>query len=417
MQQKRVLVSLYRTMLKIVRDIDGEAHLNPSIRRIIVGSSNTSSDITLAAHHIVTRSQLQDWIRGQFRSSRKDDAKQRIHDAISGVQRLEQLFHSLQRDQKNEETTTTTTVPPDLPSIRRMEDKHCGIIDEVEWLPSIDEMLLDEILKDTTPQQTGSDPVVFPMFPLMSTFLEQDISYYDFPTPGCHPITLKIFEPRYRKMYEDMITTTASGKQQQQRQFVLPFAHPTVRGKFASHGLLLMLTHVREVADETNGLYQYVGNHIATKPIQIDSVLNPRDYQTKETYLKVKGHVLDHWTDENFPDVRSALERRINQGDDYADNLMKAWKAEGIWGLVRFWMAFMQRSTLDMEMKMSLEMQMHSKMKADPKENVREWMLDDPDIYKRKMQIITTIPKLLQGDKESNSRTLIQMIEATPSLR
>jgi hypothetical protein len=207
-------------------------------------------------------------------------------------------------------------------------------------------------------------------------------------------------------MYEDMIT---SGN----RSFVFPFAHPTVRGKFATHGLILMLTDVREIADETNGIYQYVGNHIVTKPIKIDAIMNPQAFRTKETYLKVKGQVLDLSTDETFPDVRAALERRINQGDKFADNLLKAWNAEGIWGLVRFWMAFMQRSTLDMEVKMSLEMQMHSNEKVDSKENIREitW---DPVIYRRKMHIITSIPKLLQGDGVWKSRALLQMIEASP---
>jgi hypothetical protein len=159
LKQKRVLVSLYRTMLKIVRDIDGEANLNPPIRRI------AGSDKTLA--HIATRDQLQDWIRGQFRKSVNVDSKKIIHDAIHGVQQLEQLFQSLQQIEQDEETTTPSST--DAPKTV-MEDWQRGIIDEVEWLPSIEEMV-SEILKDI-PQGSGE---VFPMFPLTSTLLEQDI--------------------------------------------------------------------------------------------------------------------------------------------------------------------------------------------------------------------------------------------------
>jgi len=45
----------------------------------------------------------------------------------------------------------------------------------------------------------------------------------------------------------------------------------------------LQVTNLNEIADDTNGKIQYLAQHVVTKPIIMEEILNPQVWATKET--------------------------------------------------------------------------------------------------------------------------------------
>jgi len=134
---------------------------------------------------------------------------------------------------------------------------------EIRWLPPLN------------PQRPEAEPseadgtMVLPLFPLGS------IAY----TPGSTQV-LNIFEPRYRKMYSDILMSGG-------RRFVTTMVNPDEPATLAEVGVVLYLEDLKEVSEQTNDAVKYVCSHrVLDSRVTIHRVLNPAESKTRETYMR-----------------------------------------------------------------------------------------------------------------------------------
>ncbi|KAL7507381.1 hypothetical protein ACHAXN_004574 [Cyclotella atomus] len=153
-------------------------------------------------------------------------------------------------------------------------------VNSVSWLPSVNSQRSRRSVIDSAPQPSASaatseDVETLPLFPLGG------IVY----TPNSEHI-LNIFEPRYRQMYNDILMNGS-------KRFVVSMCHPSEEGRFASTGVLFRLEELKEVSELTDDQVKYICNHRVTGRVKLHEVVNPEVWDTRETYLKVKGTIID----------------------------------------------------------------------------------------------------------------------------
>ena len=175
---------------------------------------------------------------------------------------------------------------------------------EVEDAPDI------RWLAKLNPQQPDREPsgangtMVLPLFPLGA------VAY----TPGSTQV-LNIFEPRYRKMYSDILMSGG-------RRFVTTMVNSEDSDTLAEVGVVLYLEDLKEVSQQTNDAVKYVCSHkVLDSRVRIKHVLNEGDSRTRETYLRceVEELVDDDETDEESSEV-SQLEAAVRDSlRDVAD--------------------------------------------------------------------------------------------------
>lgn len=143
-------------------------------------------------------------------------------------------------------------------------------IDSVSWLPSVKGKKGNGDVKITQ-----KDSEILPLFPLGG------IVY----TPNSEHI-LNIFEPRYREMYSDILMNGT-------KRFVVSMSHPSESGRFAQVGVLFELQDLKEVSEQTADQIKYICNHKVTGRVKIHRILNPEAWESRDTYLRVEGTILD----------------------------------------------------------------------------------------------------------------------------
>ncbi|KAL7470084.1 hypothetical protein ACHAXS_010325 [Conticribra weissflogii] len=151
-------------------------------------------------------------------------------------------------------------------------------IDSVSWLPSVYEVDRSRSVFEasTNPDiEVAEDAETLPLFPLGG------IVY----TPNSEHI-LNIFEPRYRQMYNDILMNGS-------KRFVVSMCHPSEEGRFAKVGVLFSLEELKEVSEMTADRVKYICNHRVTGRVKLHKVLNPEAWEKRDTYLKVKGTIID----------------------------------------------------------------------------------------------------------------------------
>jgi len=138
---------------------------------------------------------------------------------------------------------------------------------EIQWLAKLDPLQPDSQPGPTANQENGT--LVLPLFPLGA------VAY----TPGSTQV-LNIFEPRYRKMYNDILMTGG-------RRFVTTMVNPDEGDELAAVGVVLYLEDLKEVSEQTNDAVKYVCSHkVLDSRVRILQILNQGDSSTRETYLK-----------------------------------------------------------------------------------------------------------------------------------
>lgn len=144
-------------------------------------------------------------------------------------------------------------------------------VDSVSWLPSV----AGGGSAVAAGSEAGEDAELLPLFPLGG------IVY----TPNSEHV-LNIFEPRYRQMYTDILMNGS-------KRFVVSMSHPTESGSFAQTGVLFELEELKEVSEQTGDQIKYICNHKVTGRVKIHRILNPEDWESRETYLRVEGTISD----------------------------------------------------------------------------------------------------------------------------
>mmetsp|Transcript_51202 Transcript_51202/g.61644 ORF Transcript_51202/g.61644 Transcript_51202/m.61644 type:complete len:540 (+) Transcript_51202:40-1659(+) len=157
------------------------------------------------------------------------------------------------------------------------ENPLSNAVDSVSWMDSISEQ--QKSTDSISAIKSGAE--ILPFFPLGG------IVY----TPNSeHELT--IFEPRYRQMYNDILMNGS-------KRFVVSMAHPTEEGTFASVGVIFKLKELRDVSERTGDQYKYICDHMVTGRVKLHRVINPKAWETRETYLKVEGTILE---EDDIPD-------------------------------------------------------------------------------------------------------------------
>jgi len=165
-------------------------------------------------------------------------------------------------------------------------------IDSVTWLPSVNtasaprRSVIDSSSASTS---DDDDTTILPLFPLGG------IVY----TPNSEHI-LNIFEPRYRQMYNDILMNGS-------KRFVVSMCHPSEEGRFAQMGVLFTLEELKEVSGMTADRVKYICNHRVAGRVKIQEVMNPEVWESRDTYLKVRGTIIDD---------TGHLAKREDTGDD-----------------------------------------------------------------------------------------------------
>ena len=107
-------------------------------------------------------------------------------------------------------------------------------------------------------------------------------------------------------MYNDILMNGS-------KRFVVAMCHPSEEGRFAQVGVLFSLEELKEVSEMTNDQVKYICNHRVTGRVKLHKVLNPEAWESRDTYLKVKGTIID---DTGF------LDEDNEEDDDEDDNSM-----------------------------------------------------------------------------------------------
>ena len=233
--------------------------------------------------------------------------------------------------------------------------------DAIRWLPPINPSRPDR-------EQSRPDSMVLPLFPLGNVARGPGVS--TFPktrarpretarrryTPGSTQV-LNIFEPRYRKMYSDILMSGS-------RRFVTTMVNPDGEGELAEVGVVLYLEDLKEVSQQTNDAVKYVCSHkVLDTRVAIHAILNPGDSATRETYMKCEVSEL---TDDDEPaedaeqapaageaDVMAALFEVAAMQEDGKEDVrfsrdavqkLDAGRGVGsgsLWGVVELWKSFL----------------------------------------------------------------------------
>ena len=475
-QQAQAVRNLYRTFLRLTQDVErasafailnvsaaATVPLSAAVASVLEKHQNdqskrhTKADILRPSFQTVQ--DIKQHVRKSFREpiddGNIDDAidssqsktlptspssttsvKDKIAQAIQGIRQLEDLLHHLESQKRN--ATAAVTTDQESTDLWIDDAWVTPLVDRVQWLDTLDSDH-DAHLTKQQQQQTmssnsdgGTNAVELPLFPLSGPFftpqkpLELFTSHGEFPTPGAE-ITLKIFEPRYRALYNDLLTRPSN------RRFVVPLAHPYRSATFAQYGLLYQITDWQEVADETNGVFQYVCQHVVTYPVRIHSVLNPLAWQTRDTYLRVKATVEMDQVELGVAarqKIMDALDRLLEEKENSSNNnnnndtlvtkCKDALFLEGVWGLIRCWNAALQQKILQLELQIAAvakEKLQQQFSKSDPplekvKEVIEQVQNDRrQELLRLKLDLALSVPLILQTKTdEERLRVILDLI-------
>eukprot|EP00804_Cyclotella_cryptica_P011922 CCRYP_004407-RB/>CCRYP_004407-RB protein AED:0.27 eAED:0.27 QI:0/0/0/1/0/0/2/0/308 len=87
-------------------------------------------------------------------------------------------------------------------------------------------------------------------------------------------------------MYNDILMNGS-------KRFVVSMCHPSEEGRFAKVGVLFSLEELKEVSEMTEDRVKYICNHRVTGRVRLHEVINPEAWEKRDTYLKVKGTIID----------------------------------------------------------------------------------------------------------------------------
>lgn len=239
--------------------------------------------------------------------------------------------------------------------------------------------------EDSEPDEGAT---VMPLFPMRAPYL-----LYEEPT-------LNIFEPQYRKMYDDILFSGS-------RRFAVVDIDPKT-GRLAEVGVVFYLENLKEVSGQTEDRVKYVGEHRVISRIKLERVLNPSVMkaapgssghvpqglieksigQVRDTYLKAQVQVFEDVDEEEISEEEHARmvelvtdlvkaqaatdeNPRFTEGiveqldfkkgsDTWVQNITKkdaSAEEQGFWKMLLIWQAFLKGRAEVLGQKMQMEIQ------------------------------------------------------------
>ena len=125
-------------------------------------------------------------------------------------------------------------------------------------------------------------------------------------------------------MYNDILMNGS-------KRFVVSMCHPSEEGRFAQVGVLFSLEELKEVSEMTEDQVKYICNHRVTGRVKLHKVLNPEAWDSRDTYLKVKGTIIDDtgaFSDSDDEDDEDGVDENISS--KLVSAMKKAIKADEI---------------------------------------------------------------------------------------
>lgn len=238
-----------------------------------------------------------------------------------------------------------------LPVIRSADPDVENDASEILWLPPL--------RKTARAKEASGDEGTYtlPMFPLGGAY-----------TLGNEEV-LNIFEPRYRKMYNDIIMS--GGK-----QFVVPLVRNDAKGnlELAKVGVVFYLDDLKEVSEKTNDAIKYICQHSITSRVKIRRVLNPAESEKRSTYMKAEVEELkDIDGDVNTSELEAravtalqdltTLQASMGEAVRFTDTVAEGKTAgrgfgEGsLWGMISLWKAYLNMRTQAVSSKIQSDFQ------------------------------------------------------------
>jgi len=156
-------------------------------------------------------------------------------------------------------------------------------LNSIRWVPCCSNPSSSSNKESTTGRdnkitQIRKDAKLLPLFPLDEAHI-----------PHTEHV-MNIFEPRYREMYRHLENGDGD------KQFVVTMTHPTEDNTFAQYGVILTAKEIMDVAEATEDEVKFIANHKVTGRVKINRILNPEDWETADTYLRVEATVLEDFT-------------------------------------------------------------------------------------------------------------------------
>jgi len=264
---------------------------------------------------------------------------------------------------------------------------------------------MDPTLADSEPAEGAT---VMPLFPLGVTYL-----------PYTKPV-LNIFEPRYRKMYNDILFSGA-------RRFMVCNVDSET-GRLAEVGVVFYLDDLKEVSEQTGDRVKFVGSHSVVSRVRLLKVLNPNAAATRETYLRAEVEELtDTDTEEDTTAVESSMRRifeelvdtqgRLGEEPRFTDAVKGtlAFKRGtgvddmGLWGTIVLWQQFLEQRASVVGNKMQREIQ---KTVID---FLKSNKIDQDLVNSRGEMRLEDLPEALAADIRAIQRRYKEELEAMSS--
>ena len=397
-QQNQAVRNLFRTFLRLTHDIERAAS-QPTQQSAVASVLARHASVGHAGKQFMTVRDIRRHIRDSFRQESADKGlKEQLSKGIQGIRLLESLLRDLQSNDPFAKPSGST----DASSV---DDAWViPYINRVKWLSCLE----DEYSHGTSrvDQRKAHEWTEIPLFPLTGAFFQPNLplelftthSYQESPTPGLE-IMLKIFEPRYRELYSDLITQPTN------RRFVVPFSHPYKPATFAEYGLIYQITEWQDVADETNGNFQYICNHVVTYPVRLHRVLNPKAYHTKETYLRAEAKIEMDTVELDVPSRKKIEAALIEHAEEsVATKCKNGLFVDGVWGFIRNWNMSLQQELLQIELQIAafVKIELQKSPEKDPSserikeviESVQNQRRDE--LLRLRLDLALSIPRILQ---------------------
>ena len=148
--------------------------------------------------------------------------------------------------------------PAATPKDRKGSGNQVEVVNAVKWLSS------DGTSAPTAPG-VGTE---MPLFPLGGRF---------YPLHSRSKLT--IFEPRYRKLYQELLASNSESS-----EFAVTLELET--GELAAFGVIFRIDEVKDIAEETRNQVKYIANHTVMRRVQIRELVNPEATGDEMRYLK-----------------------------------------------------------------------------------------------------------------------------------